>query len=165
MHGGGKNTHTHTHMYTRACAHVCCCTNDSTTVHSLYNELCFLDYQLPYGAQYLQSRDCLLRTCPTAAGDRACHRFRPVAQGACTVQCSKCLTTTEPQHDPFTTVKTSNTAQTLHLATYKTTAHRRCVNMQFNDDCRFLVIMPCSLLQISRRLHGVTFTKADITHK
>jgi hypothetical protein len=49
-------------------------------------------------------------------------------------------------------VKTSSNAQTFHLAAYKTTAHRRCVNVQFNDDCRFLVIVPWSLLQISRRL-------------
>jgi hypothetical protein len=61
-------------------------------------------------------------------------------------------------------MKTSNTAQTIHLATYKTTAHQRCVNVQFNDDYRFLVIMSCSLLQISRILYGVTFKKAVITH-
>jgi len=65
-------------MYTRACAHVCCCTNDSPTVHSLYNVLCFLDYQLPYGAQYLESTDCLLYESawqPQATRVCACHRF------------------------------------------------------------------------------------------
>jgi hypothetical protein len=62
-------------------------------------------------------------------------------------------------------VKTSSNAHTFHLAAYKTTAHRRCVNVRFNDDFRFLVIVPWSLLQIIRRLHGVTFRKAVITHK
>ena len=106
----------------------------------------FLDYQLPYRAHYLQSTDCLLRPCSTAAGDSCLAPVR-VAQGACKGPQSKCLTATKPQYDSVTTVKTSSAAQTFHLAAYKTTAHRRCVNVQFNDDYSYLVMMPWSLLQ------------------
>ena len=153
-------------MYRRACAHACC-TNDSSTVHSLYNVLCFLYYQLPYRAQYLQSTDCLLRPCsrlPQAT--RACHRFG-VVQGACSVQWSKYLTTTEPQYGFFTTMKTSNTTQTFRVATYKTTAHRRCVNVQFNPlkpelnpICYLLALLAHHFLHVSRiRVKSLTFRR------
>jgi len=69
---------TDTHIYTRACAHVCCCTNVSSTVHSLYNVLCFLDYELPYRAQYLQSTDCLLGPRSTATGNSCLSPVRVV---------------------------------------------------------------------------------------
>jgi hypothetical protein len=86
-----------------------------------------------------------------------CRRRLVPVTGSGRARCLPSAVTEMSHSDETTTVKTSNTAQISHLATYKTTAYRRCVNVLFNDDCRFLVIMPCSLLQIRRRLHGVTF--------